>query len=59
MLIWTQYGEQLSQIIRQCAGIPVSVGIARTKTLAKLAIWALLQWCQEVQKTAQSWINST
>lgn len=32
-----QYGEQLRRVIWQCTGIPVSVGIARTKTLAKLA----------------------
>ncbi|MCB0567468.1 MAG: Y-family DNA polymerase [Lewinellaceae bacterium] len=32
-----QYGEQLRQVVHQNTGIPVSVGIARTKTLAKLA----------------------
>lgn len=32
-----QYGERLCRLVRQCTGIPVSVGIARTKTLAKLA----------------------
>ncbi len=32
-----QYGEQLRRVVYQCTGIPVSIGIARTKTLAKLA----------------------
>jgi DNA polymerase V len=31
------YGSQMRQKVRQCVGIPVCVGFARTKTLAKLA----------------------
>lgn len=33
----TEYGQQMRQRIRQWVGIPVGVGIASTKTLAKLA----------------------
>ena len=33
----TQFGRDLRAKILQCTGIPVGVGIARTKTLAKLA----------------------
>lgn len=33
----TEYGQQMRQTIRQCIGIPVCVGIASSKTLAKLA----------------------
>jgi DNA polymerase V len=33
----TQYGQTLRTIIHQWTGIPVSIGIAPTKTLAKLA----------------------
>lgn len=32
-----QYGERLRRLLHRCTGIPVSIGIARTKTLAKLA----------------------
>ncbi len=32
-----QTGQQMRQSVRQCVGIPVCVGIAPTKTLAKLA----------------------
>ena len=33
----TEYGQHIRQTIRQCIGIPVCVGIAPSKTLAKLA----------------------
>ena len=33
----TEYGHWLRQRIKQCVGIPVSIGIAPTKTLAKIA----------------------
>ena len=33
----TAYGRQIRQTVKQWTGIPVSVGIAETKTLAKLA----------------------
>lgn len=33
----TEYGQQMRQRVRQWVGIPVGVGIAPTKTLAKLA----------------------
>jgi len=33
----TDYGQQIRRAIRQCVGIPVCVGIAASKTLAKLA----------------------
>lgn len=33
----TTYGQTIRQTIRQCVGIPVCVGIAPSKTLAKLA----------------------
>lgn len=33
----TAYGHQIRQTVRQCVGIPVCVGIASSKTLAKLA----------------------
>jgi DNA polymerase V len=33
----TDYGQNMRQTIRQCVGIPVCVGIAPSKTLAKLA----------------------
>ena len=33
----TDYGKEIRQTIRQCVGIPVCVGIASSKTLAKLA----------------------
>jgi DNA polymerase V len=33
----TDYGQRIRQTIRQCVGIPVCVGIAPSKTLAKLA----------------------
>jgi DNA polymerase V len=33
----TAYGQQIRQTVRQCVGIPVCVGIASSKTLAKLA----------------------
>jgi len=33
----TEYGQQIRQSIKQCVGIPVCVGIASSKTLAKLA----------------------
>lgn len=33
----TAYGLQIRQTVRQCVGIPVCVGIASSKTLAKLA----------------------
>lgn len=33
----TEYGRKIRQTIRQWTGIPVTVGIGRTKTLAKLA----------------------
>ena len=33
----TSYGQDIRQTIRQCVGIPVCVGIAPSKTLAKLA----------------------
>ena len=33
----TEYGQQIRTTVKQWTGIPVSVGIAKTKTLAKLA----------------------
>jgi DNA polymerase V len=33
----TEYGHKIRDTIRQCTGIPVSVGIAPTKTLTKIA----------------------
>ena len=33
----TEYGQQIRATVKQWTGIPVSVGIAKTKTLAKLA----------------------
>jgi DNA polymerase V len=33
----TDYGQRMRQAIKQCVGIPVCVGIASSKTLAKLA----------------------
>jgi DNA polymerase V len=33
----TQYGQQIANVVRQWIGIPVSIGIAPTKTLAKIA----------------------
>lgn len=33
----TQYAQQIRGVIRRCVGIPVCVGIASSKTLAKLA----------------------
>jgi DNA polymerase V len=33
----TDYGRKIQQAVRQWTGIPVTVGIARTKTLAKIA----------------------
>ncbi len=33
------WGEQLSQRIKKCVGVPISVGIAPTKTLAKMATY--------------------
>jgi DNA polymerase V len=33
----TEYGQEIRRTIRQLTGIPVSVGIAKTKVLAKLA----------------------
>lgn len=33
----TEYGRQIRKTVRQWTGIPVSVGIAETKTLAKIA----------------------
>lgn len=33
----TEYGRQIRRTVRQWTGIPVSVGIAETKTLAKIA----------------------
>ena len=39
-----QLGEQLKQNVLRSTGIPVSVGIAPTKTLAKLANYAAKRW---------------
>ena len=33
----TDYGRHICRTVRQCTGIPISIGIAPTKTLAKLA----------------------
>jgi len=33
----TDYGQKMRRTVRKCTGIPVSVGIAWTKTLAKIA----------------------
>lgn len=33
----TEYGRRIRRTVRQWTGIPVSIGIARTKTLAKIA----------------------
>ncbi|MFC1538686.1 Y-family DNA polymerase [Candidatus Latescibacterota bacterium] len=33
----TEYGHKIKDIVRQWTGIPVSIGIAETKTLAKIA----------------------
>ena len=35
----TEYGRKIRQTVKQWTGIPVTVGIGRTKTLAKLATW--------------------
>ena len=32
-----QYGREIREAVARCTGIPVTVGIARTKTLAKMA----------------------
>ncbi|WP_199337045.1 Y-family DNA polymerase [Oscillatoria sp. FACHB-1407] len=32
-----EYGQQMRQSVKQWTGIPVSIGIAPTKTLAKIA----------------------
>ncbi|MGC9362831.1 MAG: DUF4113 domain-containing protein, partial [Candidatus Syntrophosphaera sp.] len=32
-----EYGRQIRKVVKQWTGIPVSVGISRTKTLAKIA----------------------
>jgi DNA polymerase V len=37
MIELTRYGQQMRSTIKQCVGIPVCVGIASSKTLAKLA----------------------
>ena len=37
MIELSRYGQQMRSTIRQCVGIPVCVGIASSKTLAKLA----------------------
>ncbi len=34
---YAEYGQQMRRTIRRCAGIPVCIGIASSKTLAKLA----------------------
>lgn len=39
-----EYGKQLKEIVEQYTGIPVSVGIGQTKTLAKLANHAAKQY---------------
>lgn len=36
-LTWEEWGTRIQNRVQQCLGIPVSVGIAPTKTLAKLA----------------------
>ena len=33
----TEYGRQIRKTVKQWTGIPVSIGIAKTKTLAKVA----------------------
>ncbi len=33
----TEYSREIKKTVKQCTGIPVSIGIAETKTLAKLA----------------------
>ena len=33
----TDYGRRICSAVKQCTGIPVSIGIAETKTLAKIA----------------------
>lgn len=38
------YGQQIKTKIQQCTGLTVGVGIAATKTLAKLASLAAKQW---------------
>jgi len=40
----TAYGQQIRKSIYQSTGIPVCVGIAPTKTLAKLANYAAKKW---------------
>lgn len=40
------YGRELKQTVYHCTGIPVCVGIAPTKTLAKLANYAAKKWPQ-------------
>jgi len=34
---WTDYGRKIRRTVRKWTGMPVTVGIARTKTLAKIA----------------------
>ncbi len=38
------YGQQIKQVVFQATGIPVCVGMAPTKTLAKLANYAAKKW---------------
>lgn len=40
----TAYGQQIKQSVFQATGIPVCVGMAPTKTLAKLANYAAKKW---------------
>ena len=35
----TDYGREIQKMVRRWTGIPVTVGIGRTKTLAKIANW--------------------
>lgn len=39
-----RYGQHIKTTIQQCTGLTVGVGIAATKTLAKLANFAAKQW---------------
>jgi DNA polymerase V len=40
----TDYGQRMRQTIKQWLGIPISVGIGRTKTLAKIANRVAKKW---------------
>ncbi|MEI7613651.1 MAG: Y-family DNA polymerase [Betaproteobacteria bacterium] len=44
-----EYGKEIRQTVKQCIGIPVCVGMASTKTLAKLANHCAKKWLAGVE----------